>query len=47
MSIFRTADEPRIPFLGVIWILIYLIGGGLCVRFCAPFPPQHAPAVHK
>lgn len=48
MSILRTADERTISPLGIFWILVYLIGGGLAVRFCAPFPPRvHAPAVHK
>jgi hypothetical protein len=47
MSFIRTADEPRIPLRGVFWILMYLLAGGLCVRYCAPFPPQHAAPVYK
>ena len=47
MSLIRTADEPRIPLRGVFWILMYLLAGGLGVRYCAPFPPQHAAPVYK
>jgi len=44
MSFIRTADEPRIPLRGVF---MYLLAGGLGVRYCAPFPPQHVAPVHK
>ena len=40
MSFLRTADEKPIPAVGFAMIMLYLLGGMLAIRACAPFPPQ-------
>lgn len=40
MSWLRTAGERPIPAKGWMWVAIYILGGMLVIRGCAPFPPQ-------